>query len=315
MSKQTVSLVLGSGAARGLAHIGVIEWLDEHGYRIESIAGASMGALVGGIYAAGKLDSYKEWVLALEKMDVIRFLDLSFSSEGLFKGDRLMDALREMVGDRNIEDLPMTYTAVACDLDRRREVWFTNGLLFDAIRASIAIPTVFTPHRYRGMKLLDGGLLNPVPIAPTFRDMTDLTIAVDLNARSDPGAVEVKPKSSKERSSGKSSPQHASVQRFLDSIQESIQNALQKNIEARHDSDLGMFDLLNSAFETMQNAISKLKLATYAPDVHIEIPRHSCKAYEFDRAAELIELGYAMAGKAMASRPGRDRKEDSSGDD
>ena len=176
MKRQTVSLVLGSGAARGLAHIGVIEWLNEHGYRIESIAGASMGALVGGIYAAGELDSYKEWVLALETMDVIRFLDLAFSSEGLFKGDRLMDALREMVGDCNIEELPVTYTAVACDLDRRREVWFTDGPLFDAIRASIAIPTVFTPHRYRGMKLLDGGLLNPVPIAPTLRDDTDLTI-------------------------------------------------------------------------------------------------------------------------------------------
>ena len=309
MSRQTtVSLVLGSGAARGLAHIGVIEWLNKHDYRIESIAGASMGALVGGIYAAGELESYKQWVLALEKMDVIRFLDLAFSSEGLFKGDRLMDELREMVGDRNIEDLPMTYTAVACDLDRQREVWFTNGLLFDAIRASIAIPTVFTPHRYRGMKLLDGGLLNPVPIAPTFKDMTDLTIAVDLNATHDSGAVPEKVRGGKKPSSGKSSPHHATVQRFLDSIQDSIQNALQKKIEARHDRDLGMFDLLNSSFETMQNAISSMKLATYAPDVHIRIPRSACKAYEFHRAEELIELGYTMAGKAMASRPVSGRK-------
>ena len=121
MNKQpTVSLVLGSGAARGLAHIGVIEWLNSHGYRIDSIAGASMGALVGGVYAAGELDSYKAWVLALEKMDVIRFLDLAFSSEGLFKGDRLMDVLRGMVGDHNIEDLPVSYTAVACDLEHGR---------------------------------------------------------------------------------------------------------------------------------------------------------------------------------------------------
>ncbi len=308
MNRQTVSLVLGSGAARGLAHIGVIEWLNEHGYRIESIAGASMGALVGGIYAAGKLESYKQWVLALEKMDVIRFLDLAFSSEGLFKGDRLMDALRELVGDRNIEDLPMTYTAVACDLDRRREVWFTDGLLFDAIRASIAIPTIFTPHRYRGMKLLDGGLLNPVPIAPTFRDMTDLTIAVDLNAARDPGPVPDRKKGSSESSSEKSASHHATVQRFLDSIQNSIQNTIQKNVAARHDNELGLFDLLNSSFETMQNAISSMKLATYAPDVRIEIPRSACMAYEFDRAQELIELGYSLAGKAMASRPGSGRK-------
>ena len=289
--QQTVSLVLGSGAARGLAHIGVIECLIEHGYRIDSISGASMGALVGGIYAAGRLDSYKQWVLALEKMDVIRFLDLAFSSEGLFKGDRLIDALREMVGDHRIEDLPIAYTAVACDLERQREVWLTDGSLFDAIRASIAIPTVFTPHRYRGMRLLDGGLLNPVPIAPTFKDFTDLTIAVDLNGmRAVSGVSDATGEVPAQVSS---SPRHATVQRFLDSIQNSIGQ--------RQESDLGLFDLLSSSFETMQNAISSIKLATYAPDMCIEIPRSACKAYEFDRAAELIELGYAMAGKAIAS--------------
>ena len=222
MNKQpTVSLVLGSGAARGLAHIGVIEWLNSHGYRIDSIAGASMGALVGGIYAAGELDSYKAWVLALEKMDVIRFLDLAFSSEGLFKGDRLMDVLRGMVGDHNIEDLPVSYTAVACDLDRQREVWFTDGSLFDAIRASIAIPSVFTPHRYRRMKLLDGGLLNPVPIAPTFRDLTDLTIAVDLNGAREEGVVPGT-RETDESASGSLAGHRATVQRFLDNIQSSI---------------------------------------------------------------------------------------------
>ena len=293
MDKQaTVSLVLGSGAARGMAHIGVIEWLMGHGYRIESISGASMGALVGGIYAAGELDSYKQWLLALEKMDVIRFLDLAFSSEGLFKGDRLMDALREMVGDRNIEDLPVNYTAVACDLDRQREVWLTDGALFDAIRASIAIPTVFTPHRYRGMKLLDGGLLNPVPIAPTFKDMTDLTIAVDLNGMRSAGAAHDKARD--ESPPANSSRRHATVQRFLDSIQNSIGQ--------RQRSDLGLFDLLSNSFETMQNAISSIKLATYKPDVLVRIPRSSCKAYEFDRAAELIELGHAMAEEAVGGR-------------
>ena len=291
MNKQpTVSLVLGSGAARGLAHIGVIEWLNSHGYRIDSIAGASMGALVGGIYAAGELDSYREWVLALEKMDVIRFLDLAFSSEGLFKGDRLMDVLRGMVGDHNIEDLPVSYTAVACDLDRQREVWLTDGSLFDAIRASIAIPSVFTPHRYRRMKLLDGGLLNPVPIAPTFKDLTDLTIAVDLNGAREE-AVVPDTRETDESASGSLAGHRATVRRFLDNIQSSIGQSQQ--------SDLGLFDLLSSSFETMQNAISSVKLATYAPDVLIQVPRSACKAYEFDRAAELIELGYTRAGEAI----------------
>jgi len=291
MNKQpTVSLVLGSGAARGLAHIGVIEWLNSHGYRIDSIAGASMGALVGGVYAAGELDSYKAWVLALEKMDVIRFLDLAFSSEGLFKGDRLMDVLRGMVGDHNIEDLPVSYTAVACDLDRQREVWLTDGSLFDAIRASIAIPSVFTPHRYRRMKLLDGGLLNPVPIAPTFRDLTDLTIAVDLNGAREEGVVPGT-RETDESASGSLAGHRATVQRFLDNIQSSI--------VPRQQSDLGLFELLSNSFETMQNAISSVKLATYAPDVLIQIPRSACKAYEFDRAAELIELGYTRAGETI----------------
>lgn len=289
----TVSLVLGSGAARGLAHIGVIEWLESHGYRIESIAGASMGALVGGIYAAGELDSYKQWLLALEKMDVVRFLDLAFSSEGLFKGDRLIDALRDVVGDRNIEDLPISYTAVACDLDRQREVWLTDGALFDAIRASIAIPTVFTPHRYRGMKLLDGGMLNPVPIAPTFKDLTDLTIAVDLNGRREADVVPHK-KAIPAAVHASTSRRHATVQRFLDNIQSSIAQW--------QPSDPGLFDLLSNSFETMQNAISSIKLATYAPDVLIQIPRSACKAYEFDRAAELIELGHVLAEEAIAGR-------------
>ncbi len=154
-------MVLGSGGARGLAHIGIIQWLEEHDYRIESISGCSMGALVGGIYAAGELDSYREWVCALRRTDVLRFLDLAFTSGGLIKGDRIMDTLRRMVGEHAIEDLPIAYTAVATDIDRQREVWISEGPLFDAIRASIAVPTVFTPHQYLGLTLLDGGLLNP----------------------------------------------------------------------------------------------------------------------------------------------------------
>jgi NTE family protein len=291
--QKTVSLVLGSGAARGLAHIGVIEWLNDHGYKIESLAGASMGALVGGIYAAGKLEAYKKWVIALEKTDVIRFLDLSFSSEGLFKGDRLMDILKEMVGDRNIEDLPISYTAVATDLDRQREVWLDDGSLFEAIRASIAIPTVFTPHPYKGMKLLDGGLLNPVPIAPTFKDITELTIAVDLNASREMKRS-VKVVKSVDTEAADVSRYHKKVIQFLDKLQNSFMQDQGR--------DLGLFDLLSSAFETMQNAISSVKLATYSPDVVIEIPRSACKAYEFYRAAEMIELGYRMAGDAMEKR-------------
>ncbi len=181
---KTVSLVLGSGGARGYAHIGAIEELRAQGFDICSVAGASMGALIGGIYAAGKLDDYRDWARTLQKFDVLRLLDWTFRG-GLIKGDRIIGRLKDLIGEVRIEDLPIPYTAVAVDILAQREVWFTRGPLFDAIRASIAIPTVFRPHHYEGRVLVDGGLLNPVPITPTLRDLTDCTIAVDLNAAPD----------------------------------------------------------------------------------------------------------------------------------
>lgn len=293
--RPSVSLVLGSGGARGLAHIGVIQFLEERGYRIESIAGSSMGALVGGIHAAGELDAYRDWVCALRRTDVLRFLDLAFHSSGLIKGDRIIETLRGMVGEHAIEDLPIAYTAVATDIERQREVWISRGPLFEAIRASIAVPTIFTPHPYLGMTLLDGGLLNPVPIAPTFRDRTDLTIAVNLNA-----AVAAQPALKEPQSTP---PPYADeddirsrIRQFLDSISTSLRAGAATE-------DLGMFDLISRSFETMQNAIAALKLAAYTPDVVIGVPRDACGAHEFHRARELIELGHRLAEEAMADKP------------
>lgn len=290
-----VSLVLGSGGARGLAHIGVIQCLEERGYRIESIAGASMGALVGGIHAAGELPTYRDWVCALSRTDVLRFLDFAFSAGGLFKGDRIMDTLREMVGDHNIEELPVAYTAVATDIDRQREVWISKGPLFDAIRASIAVPTVFTPHHYLGLTLVDGGLLNPVPIAPTFRDRTDLTIAVNLNG---PDKIPGRPERRQDREP-EALPKDDLVSRirlFLDGIG--------GNLGQGEAADLGLFELVSRSIETMQNAITAVKLAAYAPDVVIEVPRDACGAHEFYRAREIIDLGYRLAQASMGARGG-----------
>src|SRR6266702_2766011 len=139
----TISLALGGGGARGLTHIGVIQWLTENGYDIRSIAGSSMGALVGGIYATGKLGLYAEWVLALERIRVVRLLDPAFGRSGLFKGNRIMGALRGLIGEFAIEDLPVSFTAVATDLESGEEVWLREGKPFDAIRASIAPPLIF----------------------------------------------------------------------------------------------------------------------------------------------------------------------------
>ncbi len=184
-SKKTVSLVLGSGGARGLAHIGIIEWLEKNDFEIKSISGCSIGALVGGIYAAGKLDDFESWVRQITKVDVFKLLDISWDKSGLVKGDKLFDTLRALVGDVAIEDLSIAYTAMATDVSVEKEVWMNSGKLFDAIRASISLPLLFTPFRYGGVELIDGGVLNPVPIAPTFNDQTDLTVAVNLGGKVD----------------------------------------------------------------------------------------------------------------------------------
>ncbi len=179
--RTTISLVLGSGGARGLAHIGVIQWLTENGYDIRAIAGSSMGALVGGIHATSKLDVYAEWVSTLERMQMVRLLDPAFGRAGLFKGERIIAVLREMIGDFDIEALPVSFTAVAADLVSGEEVWLREGKLFDAIRASIAAPPIFTPFEVGGRKLRDGAWVNPVPIGAALNDMTELTVAVSLS--------------------------------------------------------------------------------------------------------------------------------------
>jgi NTE family protein len=282
----TVSLVLGSGGARGLAHIGVIQWLTENGYAIRSIAGSSMGALVGGIYATGKLEVYANWVSALESIDVVRLLDLSFGRTGLFKGERLMGVLRELIGDCAIEELPVSFTAVATDLESGKEVWLRKGKLFDAIRASIATPLILTPFEYGGRKLLDGGLVNPIPIAPTLNDTTDLTIAVDLSGR-----AEVRPSPPAPAPTPSGNPYRQRIRAFIESLY------LARTPET---PALGVIGIVFASMETMQNTIARLKLAAYSPDVTVEIPGNACGFHEFWRAEELIALGHERTARAFA---------------
>ena len=291
MTGKTVSLVLGSGGARGLAHIGIIQWLEERGYEIESIAGSSMGALVGGIHAIGELDAYTHWVKALRQIDVLRLLDFSFQKSGLIKGGRVISVLKELTGDRNIEELPISFTAVATNVNDQREVWLNHGSLFDAIRASIAIPTIFTPVKYRGKILVDGGLINPIPIAPTLKDKTDLTVAVDLSAGPDPRCTRAVQESTGSELEDNS--YRRRISQFVDSLQQRLVRS--------HDDEMGVFDVITNAMETMQNTISRFKLASYSPDITISIPRNSCAFYEFYRAEEMIELGHCHAEKVMGA--------------
>jgi len=179
--KKRIALVLGSGGARGYAHIGVIEELERRGYNIACIAGCSMGAVVGGIYAAGKLPQYRAWIESLDYLDVLRLVDVSFRL-GAIRGEKVFGQIREIVGDINIEDLRIPYTAVATDLTNQQEIWFQEGNLHSAMRASAAIPSLFTPVIQGNRMLVDGGLLNPLPIVPVVSAHCDLIIAVNLNS-------------------------------------------------------------------------------------------------------------------------------------
>lgn len=296
---KTVSLVLGSGGARGLAHIGVIHWLEDNGFKIESISGCSMGALIGGIYAAGKLGDFEHWVRAITRVDIVTLLDLSWKKSGLVKGDKIINTLTELVGDAIIEDLPITYTAVAADIVNEKEVWLNSGKLFDAIRASISLPLFFTPYKYQGIDLIDGGVLNPVPIAPTFHDATELTVAVNLG-----GPVVNKKKVTVDNDSVNENTSQFSekVAEFVDSF---------KGSKLKHVSrDWSAYDIANQAFDAMQSTIARQKLATYPPDQFIEISRNACGTLEFDRAAEMIELGYQSAQDSLGKIPERGKSGD-----
>ncbi|MDH4108154.1 MAG: patatin-like phospholipase family protein [Gammaproteobacteria bacterium] len=296
---KNVSLVLGSGGARGLAHIGIIHWLEKHGYCVQSISGCSMGAVIGGIYAAGKLDEYERWVCAVDKMDIVSLLDFSWRRGGLVKGEKIIDLLRELVGDQNIENLPIRFTAVAADIKAEKEVWIQKGCLFDAMRASMSLPMFFTPFEYKGAMLIDGGVLNPVPIAPTFSDHTDLTIAVNLGGRVRPNIP--KKVTIRERDANERSDLRDSINRFI----ERLQNTISRDGD---DDVLGVYDIANQAFDAMQGTISRAKLAAYPPDKVVTIPRNACGILEFDRAREMIELGYESAREQLGNDDaGKDR--------
>jgi NTE family protein len=294
--RKTISLVLGSGGARGLAHIGVIRVLERQGWKIGAIAGSSMGALIGGFYAAGKLDDYAEWVQELTEFNVLRYLDIAWGGAGMLKGQMLMETLQEFVGSHRIEDLPIPLTIVASDVLARKEVWLNRGDLFNAIRASIAVPTVFTPHTIKGRPLLDGGVLNPVPIAPTLQDSTDAIIAVSLSGV-EKRMGERSRRSPKPKSSEK--PRHRyqkQIEAFIDQLQERLGFGSERE---ENEPSLSLTDAALLSLDAMQASIARCMLAAYPPDLLIEIPINTCAAHEFYRAEEVIAVGEYWAQQAI----------------
>ena len=309
-----VALALGSGGARGYAHIGVIHELHDRGYQIVGIAGSSMGALVGGLQAADKLDEFADWARSLTQRAILRLLDPTLSAAGVLRAEKILDAVREILGESTIEELPIPYTAVTTDLLAGKSVWLQHGPVDEAIRASIAIPGVIAPHVIGGRLLADGGILDPVPMAPIAAVNADLTIAVSLSGSETGDEPEPEPKSSGEwlnrvltsTSALFDSPTARSVlSRFGASSPEdgdaADEPASDYSVDEPEVPKLGSFEVMNRTIDIAQAALARHTLAAYPPDLLIEVPRSACRSLEFHRAAEVIEVGRALASAALDS--------------
>ncbi|WP_188490915.1 patatin-like phospholipase family protein [Williamsia phyllosphaerae] len=335
MSTTTVAVALGSGGARGYAHIGVLQVLEERGYEIVGIAGSSMGALIAGLHAAGRLEEYTSWVTGLNQLDVVRLMDVSLSAPGVIHAAKILDKVREILGEVQIEDLPIPFTAVATDLTAGRAKWFQRGPVDTAIRASIAIPGVITPFVLNGRVLVDGGILDPVPIAPLAAAGADLIIGVDLGADTGgidaeshesahvvPGAMDMirrtaSPlleqnfvKSIVDRFAGDPGAEDAS-EVDPDGVAAVAETSDQESRVIASPSDdsalrkLSRFTIMDRSLDIMQEALARYQLAAFPPDVLIEVPRTAIRSLDFHRATEMIELGRSLTEHALDEQQSR----------
>jgi NTE family protein len=331
------ALALGSGGARGYAHIGAIQVLRERGHEIVAISGTSMGALVGAACAAGKLDDYTEWAAGLSQRDVLRLLDPSLRAPYGIRGDKMLAHFSELIGKVRIEDLPIPYTAVATDLLARKEIWFQQGPLDVAVRASVALPSFMTPVMLNGRLLADGGLMNPVPIAPMAGVHADLTVAISLGGERRGGQALAPVHETSEPISGEDR-----LERFRKAAAQVRDRELVRAVTSRFgrtddepaadeegqadstdettEADAGAggvasapaeavfeplppglrtFDVMDLSIEAMQTVVTKFRMAGYPPDLLVEVPKDACRTIDFHRAAEMIELGRSLTAAAL----------------
>lgn len=257
-------MVLSGGGARGLAHIGVIRELENRGFNIKSITGTSMGALIGGLYAMGKLHEFEDWIIKQNPYSFIRLMDISFRRNGFLKGEKILHKLRKEIPGMNIEDLSIPFCCVATDLYSQSSVVLNKGLIYDAIRASIAIPSIFTPVKKDGMLLVDGGVLDNIPVDFAIKTKEDdIVVAVDVNARVD----------------------------------------LDKDTKINNNRNLSLFRLSNHVISLMTETIGNLKLKGNPADFNIQVSRFSCELYEFYKASAQIEFGRKCASDQLDNYP------------
>jgi NTE family protein len=273
-----VALALGSGGARGYAHIGVIHELQDRGYQIVGIAGSSMGALVGGLQAAERLDQFADWARSLTQRSILRLLDPSITAAGVLRAEKILDAVRDILGAATIEELSIPYTAVCTDLLAGKSVWLQRGAVDEAIRASIAIPGVIAPHVVDG-RLLAGG--DPAPESRPTTEWLNRMLSSTSALLDSPTA-------------------RAVLDRFGTSSADDADDAdASEGVPESEPPRLGSFEVMNRTIDIAQAALARHTLAAYPPDLLIEVPRSACRSLEFHRAAEVIETGRELAAHAL----------------
>lgn len=266
MSKN-VALVLSSGGAKGYAHIGVIKVLEEMGYNITSVAGTSMGALVGGIYASGNIKEFENWLLSLNKKEILRLTDFSFSKKGIVKGRKVFNEIKKIVKDSNIEDLMIPYCAIATNILDGSEVIFDKGNLYDAIRSSVSIPIVFQPHVINNTCLVDGALVNPIPTNRIKRTKDDIIIAVDVNSK-------------------------------IYKLNEDSK----LNIFIQDKQSAGIINLAEKSVNIVVRKLSEYSLKFNKPNILIEVPLGNYSSYDFYKAKEIIAEGEKAARQILKNQ-------------
>ena len=327
-NNKNVALVLSSGGPRGFAYIGAIEALEEHGYIITSVAGTSMGSLVGGIYAAGKLAEFKEWIYSLDAWEVFSLMDLSIGKNHFVKGDKVIDAIMQIVPNINIEDLPIPYCAVATDLYTGREVLFDYGPLFRAIRASISIPSLFRPVKFGLTTLIDGAITNCLPLNRVRRTEGDLLVAFDVNDVNEEEINLILRREHEARLIDK---------QFELEVHEELLDVIH---DFKHDTDMSLikrlkhagsrsmevlkdvfnyrrafneddsldygdnyYDLLDRTFSLMNHKNTELMLELYKPDILVKMPFDSYgEISDYAKAREISDRGYQLMCEALERR-------------
>jgi NTE family protein len=281
MNTKDVALALSSGGARGLAHIGAIEELESHGFHITSIAGCSMGALIGGVYAAGKLEEFREWMKTIDRKKMLELTDFSFSINHLVKGNRIIEAIMDFVPDIAIEELPIPYCAVATDLKAGREVVIDKGSLFEAIRASISLPSFYEPVQRDGMVLIDGGVINPIPLNRVKRNDGDILVGVDVSGHDYKSQWD-----EMHRLTGWQKNDKSLKAKILDKL-------IPDNIEFNYYTVLSR----TSSLMIRQNSILMAKLMK--PEMLIDIQMNRYGTFDFDKSEKLIAIGRQKTAQAI----------------